>query len=229
MPISGSYRGGVLHLTGGTNFVLNLTSGAEADFRSEVAALTTKGRQVTDARAQRQAAQKQAALEADRLSRLQNLTGRLAEYTTKMAIVLPKFDLETQRFQAITDRMRAGLAKQRSIYGGPQANVARSQIFVALNQLAIDANQIYLNDQQSYRDFDLHSGQLSREAAAAASWCREPIPISFSSACPMFLDNRTDFDNHVLALRSAFADHGAAWTTQRREQDAIVQESRQAE
>jgi len=43
VPLSGTYRGGVLHLSGGTNLVLNLTSGAESEFRTQVAALTTQG------------------------------------------------------------------------------------------------------------------------------------------------------------------------------------------
>jgi hypothetical protein len=229
VPLSGTYRGGVLHLSGGTNFVLNLTSGAESDFRTQVAALSTQGQQITDARAQREAARKQAELEADRDSKLQNLTGRLAAFITKADTMLPKFGPETQRYQAITERMRKGLARQRSIYGGPQASVARSQISVALNQLAIDANQIYLNDQQSYRDYDFNSGQLSREAGEAAAWCQRAIPVSLSSACPMFLDTQTQFAKRVSALRSAFADFGGVWTAERREQDAIVQASQHAQ
>jgi hypothetical protein len=50
VPLSGTYRGGVLHLTGGTNFVLNLTSGEETDFRGQVTSLAAQGRQIIDAR-----------------------------------------------------------------------------------------------------------------------------------------------------------------------------------
>jgi len=212
----------VLHLAGGTNFVLNLTSGEETDFRGRVTALTAQGQQIIDARSQHEAAQNQAKLEADRLTLLQNLTGRLIAFTIKADAMLPKFGPEAERYRAITNRMRNGLARQRSIYGGPQAGVARSQISVALNQLAINANQIHLNDQQSYRDFDFSSGQLSREAAAANAWCQGAIPVSLNEACPKFLDSQTAFAKRLAALRSAFTDLDAAWTTAWREQDAIV-------
>src|SRR5580704_16079167 len=39
IPVSGTFRGGVLHLTGGTNLVLNLVKSDEADFHAQVAAL----------------------------------------------------------------------------------------------------------------------------------------------------------------------------------------------
>jgi hypothetical protein len=50
VPVSGTYRGGVLHLTGGPNLVLNLCRADEADFRAQVAALTAQGQQIIDAR-----------------------------------------------------------------------------------------------------------------------------------------------------------------------------------
>jgi hypothetical protein len=227
VPLSGTYRGGVLHLTGGTNFILNLTSGSEANFRAQVAALTSEGRMIIDTRAQREAAERQAKLETDRLAKLQNLAGRLNAFTTKADAMVPKFGPKAQRYRTITERMRNGLTRQRSIYGGPQASVARSQITVALNQLAIEVNQIHLNDHQSYRDFDFNSGQLSREAAEANTWCQGAIPTSLNGACPKFLDAQTAFAKRVSTLRIAFADLEATWTTERHEQDAIVHASQQ--
>src|SRR5271166_1961767 len=46
VPVSGTYRSGVLHLSGGTNLVLNLTGADETDFRDQVAALTAQGQQI---------------------------------------------------------------------------------------------------------------------------------------------------------------------------------------
>ena len=186
-------------------------------------ALSTQGRQIIDGRTRREAAQKKAKLETDRLSKLQNLTGQLVTFATKADAMLPKFGPEAQRYRAITGRMRNGLARQRSIYGGPQAGVARSQISVALNQLAIDANQIHLNDEESYRDFDFKSGQLSRDVTEESAWCQGAFPVSLNSTCPKLLDAQTAFAKRVSALRSAFADLEAAWTAERREQDAIVE------
>jgi len=40
VPVSGTFRGGVLHLTGGSYLILNLTKADEANFRAQVAALT---------------------------------------------------------------------------------------------------------------------------------------------------------------------------------------------
>lgn len=228
VPVSGTYQGGVLHLTGGTNLILNLSSADEADFRAQVAALTTQGQQIIETRARQEAANKQAKLEADRLAKLQNLTERLNAFTTKAEAMLPKFDPAKQKYRAITERMRGGLARQRTIYGGGQAAVARSQLSVALNQLAIEANQIHLNDQQSYRDFDFNSGQLSREAAEANTWCQGTIPVSLNGVCPKFLDAQTGFAKRVSALRAAFSDLEATWNSERREQEAIVQASQQA-
>ena len=228
VPVSGTYRGGVLHLTGGTNLILNLSSADEADFRAQVTALTTQGNKIIDARVWREIAEKQAKLEADRLAKLQNLTGRLITFATKADAMLPKFGSEAQKYQTITERMRGGLARQRTIYGGGQASVARSQLSVELNQLAIDANQVHLNDQQLYRDFDFNSAQLSREAAEANTWCQGSIPVSLNGVCPKFLEAQAGFAKRVLALRAAFADLEATWNMERREQEAIVQASQQA-
>ena len=227
-PVSGTFRGGVLHLTGGTNLILDLSKTTEADFRTQVVTLTAQGQQVIAARTRQEAEVKQAKLEADRRAKLQSLTGRLITFTTKADAMLPKFGPEAQKYRAITERMRGGLARQRTIRGGGQASADRSQILVDLNQLAIDANQIHLDDQQWYRDFDFNAGQLGREAADANMWCQGPIPVSFNGVCPQFLDAQTGFVKRVSALRAAFADLEATWNTERREQEAIVQASQQA-
>jgi hypothetical protein len=46
VPVSGTFRGGVLHLTGGSNLILNLIKADEANFRAQVAALTEQGREI---------------------------------------------------------------------------------------------------------------------------------------------------------------------------------------
>ena len=48
VPVSGTFRGGVLHLTGGSYLILNLTKADEANFRAQVAALTEQDRRVVD-------------------------------------------------------------------------------------------------------------------------------------------------------------------------------------
>ena len=50
VPVSGTHRSGVLHLTGGANLVLNLSRADEADFRAQATALTAQGQQIIDAR-----------------------------------------------------------------------------------------------------------------------------------------------------------------------------------
>lgn len=228
IPVSGTFRGGVLHLTGGTNLILDLSKAAEADFRTQVVALTAQGQQVIAARTLQEVEVKQAKLEADRRAKLQSVTGRLITFTMKADAMLPKFGPEAQKYRAITERMRAGLARLRTIRGGGQASVDRGQISVDLNQLAIDANQLHLDDQQWYRDFEFNAGQLGREAGEANSWCQGPIPNSFNGVCPQFLDARAGFVKRVSALGTAFADLEATWTTERREQEAIIQASQQA-
>jgi hypothetical protein len=228
IPVSGTFRGGVLHLTGGTNLVLNLVKSDEADFHAQVAALNEQAGEIRDARAEAEANKRQEKLDADRFSKLQNLTGRLVTFTTKADGMLPKFGPEGQRYRAITERMRAALARERAIYGDGQAAVARSQMSVALNQLSIEANQIHLNDQQLGQNFDFNSGQLSREAAEAITWCRGTVSGSLNGVCPKFLDAQTGFAKRVSAWRAAFAELDATWNTERREQDAIVQASQQA-
>ena len=167
VPVSGTYRGGVLHLTGGTGFVLNLSRADEADFRAQVAALNARSQQIIGAHTRQQAAEKEAKLEADRLAKLQNLSARMVAFNTKADQMLPKFGPVEQQWRAITEKMRGGLARQQSVYGGGQAAVARGQITVALNQAAIEANQIHINTQGSYQAFDFNSGQLAHEAAEA--------------------------------------------------------------
>jgi len=61
VPVSGTLRGGVLHLTSGTNFILNLSRADEADFRAQVAALTAQGQQIIDARTRQETRQAPAA------------------------------------------------------------------------------------------------------------------------------------------------------------------------
>jgi hypothetical protein len=229
VPLSGTYRSGVLHLSGGTNFVLNLTSGEEADFRAQVGALNAQGQQIIGARNRQQAAEKQAKLESDRLSKLQNLTSRLIAFNTKADQMLPKFAPTEQQWRTITEKMRGGLARQQSIYGGGQAAVARSQLTVALNQAAIEANQIHINAQGSYQTFDFNSGQLAHEAAEANGWCQGSVPPSLLTACPKFAEAETSFAKHVSALRAAFAELEQVWTTERHEQDAIIQASQRSQ
>lgn len=113
IPVSGTYRGGVLHLTGGGNVVLDLTRANEASFRAHVAALTAQSQQIVGARARQEAANKQANLEASRLARLQNLTDRLITFTATADTWLPKFGPEAQRYSAITEQMRRGLPQDR--------------------------------------------------------------------------------------------------------------------
>jgi len=229
VPVSGTYRGGVLHLTGGTNLVLNLSSADEADFRAQVAALTARGQQITDAHARQQASEKQARLEADRLSRLQNLTTRMIAFNTKADGMLPKFAPVEQQWRGITEKMRGGLARQQSIYGGGQAAVARGQITVALNQAAIEANQIHINAQTSYQTFDFNSGQLAREAAEANGWCQGATPDLLSSACAKLLETQTIFAKRVATLRAAFAELETVWKAERHEQEAIIQASQRVQ
>lgn len=225
VPLSGTYRSGVLHLTGGANAVLDLSSGAETDFRAQVAALTTKSQEIVGARNRQQAAERQARLEADRLFKLQNLTNRLIAFNTKSDQMLPKFDPVEQRWRAITEKMRVGLARQQSIYGGGQAAVARGQITVALNQAAIEANSLHINAQGSHQTFDFNSGQLAHEAADVNGWCQRTMPPSLDAACVKFTDVQTAFAKHVSALRTAFAELEQIWATERRKQDAIIQAS----
>jgi hypothetical protein len=225
LPVSGTYRGGVLHLTGGTGLVLNLSGADEADFRAEVTALTAQGQQIIDTRTRQQAAEKQTKLEADRLSRLQKLTGRMIAFNTKADGVLPKFAPVEQQWHTITEKMRGGLARQQSVYGGGQAAVARGQITVALNQAAIEANQIHIAAQTSYQTFDFNSGQLAREAAETSGWCQGTVPDSLNAVCPRFLEVQTTFAKHVSALRAAFAELESVWKAERSDQEAIIQVS----
>lgn len=128
IPVSGSYRGGLLHLTGGMHLVLNLIRGNEAKFGFQVAKLTARGRKIVEIQREQQAAGKEAKLEADRLSRLQNLTGRLVSFDAEADEMLTKFAPTERRWRWITGQMRGGLIRQRSIFGGGQEAVARSQI-----------------------------------------------------------------------------------------------------
>jgi hypothetical protein len=229
VPVSGTYRSGVLHLTGGANLVLTLSTADEADFRAQVAALTARGQQIIDARAHQQAAEEQAKLEADRSSRLQNLTSRMIAFNTKADGMLPKFAPVEQQWRGITEKMRGGLARQKSIYGGGTAAVARGQITVALNQAAIEANQIHINAQTSYQTFDFNSSQLAREAAEANGWCQGAVPDTLSSTCAKFLEAQTAFAKRTSALRAAFAELEAAWKAERHEHEAIIQTSQRVQ
>jgi hypothetical protein len=225
VPVSGTYRGGVLHLTGGTNFVVNLISRNEADFRAQVAALTAQGRNIVDARRRQQAAETEAKLEGDRLSRLQNLTDRMITFNAKADQVLPKFAPIGQQWRSITEKMRGGLARQQAIYGAGQAAVARSQITVALNQAAIEANQIHINTQTSHQTFDFNSGQLAREAAESNGWCQGAVPDSLTATCLKFTETQTAFAKRVSALRGAFADLEQIWNSERHQQEEIIRTS----
>jgi hypothetical protein len=223
IPVSGTFQGGVLHLTGGANSVLNLEKGDEADFRTQVATLNRRAGEIRDARAEAEANARQEKLEADRLSRLQNLTGRISAFSARADTSLPKFAPVEQQYRTITGRMRGGLARERSIYGGGQAGVARGQLSVAINQLAIEANQIHINTHGSYQQFDFNSRQLTREAAEANGWCQGTVPVSLIGACQQFSDAQKNFARHVMALRAAYSQLEAVWTSERRDQDAIVQ------
>jgi hypothetical protein len=94
--------------------------------------------------------------------------------------------------------------------------------------VAIEANQIHINTQGSYQQFDFNSGQLAREAAEANGWCQGTIPVSLNGACQRFSDTQKSFAQHVISLRAAYTQLEAVWTSERREQDAIVQASQVA-
>lgn len=239
MAASGTIEGRLLHLTGGGNgssFALNLVRSDEADFRTQVAALTDQERQINDARMRQEAAQRQAKLEADQLANLRSLTERMDAFTRKADADLAKFAPVEQRYQYVTHRMRGALAREQSIYGGGQASVARGQISVAINQAAIQANQIHISVQSAYREFDYAASQLMREFAGASQGCRGAHPVTdttpapvgrdaWNAACLRFFDSARPFQQRVSDLRVAFAQVEAVWDSERREQDQIVQAS----
>ena len=242
LAASGTIEGRLLHLTGGgngSNLTLNLLKSDEADFRAQVALLTDQGRQINEARARQEAAQRQAKAEADFLAGLQNLTQRMSAFTAKADVDLGKFAPLQQRYRRITARMRTALYRERSINGNWQAAVARSQIFVAINQTAIGANQINIEVQAAHQSLDFSSEGLLKDAVDASRGCasahndaaNDPGPpgeAARNSACLRFFEAAKQFQKRVAALREAFARLNGVWTTERREQDAIVQASNAA-
>jgi hypothetical protein len=239
---SGTTDGRLLHLSGGGNggsLNLNLIRSDEADFRTQVAALTEQARQINNARLQQEAAQQQAKIEADQLSSLQALTQRMIVFTARADTTLPKIAPVEQRYHDITRRMRAALARERAIHGGGQASAARGQISVAISQAAIQANQIHISVESSYQTFDFDSVQLNGDAAGASQGCRgahvatdtAPVPASYearNTACLRFFDVAREYQRRVSDLRAAFSKAEATWDTERHEQDQIVEASERA-
>ncbi len=236
---SGTVEGRLMHLTGGGNggnMRLDLLKSDEADFRTEVAALTEHSKQIIDARAQNEAMQQQAQNKADQLSKIQNFTERLTIFTAKAEIHLSKLAPAEQRFRDITQRMRAALTRELSIYGSGQAAIARSQISIAINQAAIQANLLHINLESSYDDFDSHAAPLLSGTIAAGQDCHgahtgssaAPIPTGYEDlnfACLHYFEIVKKFQTRVSDLRAVFAQIERVWTTERREQDAIVKAS----
>jgi hypothetical protein len=80
LAASGTVQGTLRHLTGGgngANLILNLLKSDEVNFRAQFAMLTEQGRQIDEARARQDAAQRQAKIETDQLTSLENLTQHL--------------------------------------------------------------------------------------------------------------------------------------------------------
>ncbi|MGH7035727.1 MAG: hypothetical protein ACREFL_18505 [Stellaceae bacterium] len=224
-PVSGKYRSGVLHLSGGTDFAIDLPPGTKAEFHARVAVLTAEGRRIADARTREQAAAKEAKLEWDRLSSLKNLTEQMIAFNRGADQMLPKFKPVEQRWRDITERMRGGLARQKSMYREGQAALARAQITVALNQAAIDANQVHIGTQTSYQSFSFKSDQLSHEAAEDNAWCRGTVPDTLSVPCVDFAKTNAAFVAHASLLKAAFSNLEDVWNTEKRKQEDIVQTS----
>ncbi len=225
---SGTIDGRALHLTGGgngVNMTLNLLKSDEADFRTQVAALTRQ-----------QVAQHDIKIAADQLVELKGLSDRMIAFATKADALLPKFAPAEQRYRDITRRIRGALAREQSIYGGGQASVARGQISVAINQTAIEGSQLHDSVQSSFRDIANDAGQLASEAKGASQFCREshqsnaPLPAvvgpeAKNAVCRQYFDAEKKFRQKIMEMKVAFVRIEAVWKIEGQAQDKIVKAS----
>jgi hypothetical protein len=238
LTLSGTFQGGLLHLTGGgngANLTLNLVKGDEADFRAHVAALTELSAQTNAAQARREANERQAKLEADRLVALQNLTGQMIAFTAKADAALPKFPSREQQYHQFTTRMRAGLAREEAISGGIQAGFARMQLSGAIGQAGGDAVQFHANVRSAYETFKFETDPLLNQSTEASGLCRgahvtaegdpSPVPEPLNGACLRFFAADKDFRQRVVSLRDGHAHLETVWISEHRDQETIVHDA----
>jgi hypothetical protein len=147
----------------------------------------------------------------------------MADFSLRVDRGLSQTDAIEKQFRALTERMRRALARERSIPGGWQTSVPRVQLSLAINQLALDANQIHISVQTTRGQTDFALDGISRDTAEANAWCHGATPASLNSACQQFSDAERSFEQHVVMLRAARTRLDAVWTSERREQDALVE------
>lgn len=152
VPMSGTWQGGVLRLAGGgdrSSFALSLVRSDEAEFQAQVAALTRRAEQISEARNRKE------------------IIVRINELAQRM-----------NTFAKENDGTLGAFAHARSIHGDDQASVPRMQIYLAINQAAIEADQIHMAVQTASDRFNAQVNTLNQDHNALNQSCKTARPVT---------------------------------------------------
>jgi hypothetical protein len=220
---SGTWRGRVLHLTGGSNgnnnIVLNLIRSDEADFRANVATLTRRAEQIGELRTRKEI-----------VARIVELTKQMNAFTKSADDTLGGFAPTEERYKLITRTMKRALARARLIYGDGQAAVARNQIYVEINQAAIEAEQINISVEMASRRFGTNVTPLVRGYHSLNQRCPANSTVTTVSsdqeelftACQTMTESAKRFQRTVATMRSALSQIEATWRIEHQKQEKIA-------
>jgi len=219
---SGTYRDGVLHLTGGGDgftITWNLNKADEADFRSQAAVLSKQAAEISLARSRSQLVQQ-----------MNELTREMNAYASKIDQNLAGFTPTEQRYRLITENMRVNYSRSRSIYDDRygQASVARGQMIVDITQASIEAEQLHSNVESASQNFETRVAALNGGYTNLHRTCPNvvdapPDVAELHTACQVLSASAKAFQRSVVTTRSAFVHIEQVWQGERIRQENIVQ------
>lgn len=227
---SGTYQGSTLSLSSGAmpgTLHVILDRGDEAEFRQQVAALTSKAAQINAARARQQAAERKAEDEAKTVRRLNSVTQKMREFVAKSAALPSTFPEFEQRFEAITARMQYGLNRERAIWGGGQASLARVQISLVIGNLSLESDSLHMEFDNLNRPFLLAASSIKHDWAEVLPLCeRAPtngsaLPDGTEAACLGAIAAHKDLELHLAVLREGYLKAHGVWARERQTENAI--------
>jgi hypothetical protein len=145
--LSGNLQGSNLTLSGGAEPVPIIFKRASlSDYQAGTNQLNVSAQDIVAARAAAQSKERITSAEANFVSYIDQLVGRMRRFDSDADAHLNRLPGAEARYQAITAKINGYVERERHFSGNDSAAVARSQLYVNANQLAIETNQLHIED-----------------------------------------------------------------------------------
>lgn len=230
------------HLTGSAGLDLHLVRADEAAFQAAAPCIRQQSDAIIIPTRQAELQQRAAILVRKRADLVDALVKRMQAFDAKAPTQLQNFQALGRRYRDATAWMRAALQRQRSTAGDYRAGVARSQIAVAISQASIQAGSLHTQADAARSTFEGKADAVLRDVATAQGYCSagtpDPLVVAdapggelagLSDACHALSAEVDEFTKNIVKVRRAFGQTDDVWQSERQRQEALLQESQQAQ